>query len=143
MDAATPPPLTGPIQPQVTPEALQAALALLMRHGMLGHLGLGAAGLGASGMPALMQSLAGMYRPTGQIVDPVAQREQLYPNVQQAGPYVQWLGGSLQNPEPNATHLAIAGLLNNILTGWQDEKNRQQMQAQQQGGGDGSTAAGS
>jgi len=70
----------------------------------------------------------------GLLANPAETINQLYPRGgERGGPqpgYLQWLGGSMQNPEPNARTLAITGLIQNLMTGWQDAKRQKQ-----QGGG--------
>jgi hypothetical protein len=70
----------------------------------------------------------------GLLANPAETINQLYPRGgERGGPqpgYLQWLGGSMQNPEPNARNLAIMGLVQNLMTGWQDARRQKQKEGQ-------------
>ena len=75
----------------------------------------------------------------GYRINPTAMTNSMYPqNGQIGGPqsgYLQWLGGSMQDPEPNARKFAIMGLIQNLMTGWRDARRPgQQQDGQGQGG---------
>ena len=87
---------------------------------------------GNAGAQSQLAQMFGALQPFQQrghfLATPQSNLAGLYPGITQppsSGPYLQWLGGSLQNPNPNAGYLAIGSLLNNILTGYLDRGKAQ------------------
>lgn len=79
-----------------------------------------------AGYGALLRALGQGGFSTPALLDPAAQRQSLYPTYAPGnGPYVQWLGGSLQ-PQKHANVLAAATLINNLLSGWAQGRHEAQ-----------------
>lgn len=120
---------TGTVDPATLRKLLEMLAALQsQQQNQQGALNPIATYAGSSGYNDTLRALMGLRQATGPMVDPRAQLNSLYPSTgMPGGPqsgYIQWLGGSLQNPEPNATALAAAGLVQNALSGWMDSQRQ-------------------
>lgn len=74
----------------------------------------------------LMQALAQQGYSTPPVISPANLRQQLYPMTQPGnGPYIQWMGGSMQEPKWDKT-LAAASMLHNLLAGWAQGRHQAQ-----------------
>lgn len=66
----------------------------------------------------LLQAMGRLGYNTPPVTDPMALRQSMYPTPPPSnGPYVQWMGGSVQ-PQKWDKSLAAAALLHNLVSGW-------------------------